>query len=276
MMTERVQCNTRDLPAIVFIHGDFADGLESWGPVVAGLGTRFRSVVIDRPGFNQEFAPETRFTIADDARYVLAALDELALTSFHLVGHSYGGLVAIETAVTQPAAVRSLHLVEPPLLDLLPDDPVVRDLDERARAVQLAHQADDEEETARAFFVTIGASHTVERLSGTPEWDRIAAHAPRFAASEPAGVYPRARLDRLDTRLPVTLYSGGRSHPALRAVAAALAARIDGARFVAVANAGHAVQMAGAAFRDPLLQFVAEADAAWPRRAQVSGANRGG
>lgn len=264
--TEPLPLNARDLPVIVFVHGDFADGMESWGPVVADRGNRFRSIVIDRPGFNQEFAAETRFTIADDARYVLAALEQLDLTSFHLVGHSYGGLVAIEAAITQPDAIRSLHLIEPPLLDLLPDDPLVRDLDARARAVQMDYRAGAEAEAAQAFFVTIGAGHTVERLQGTPEWDRIAAHAPRFACSEPAGSYPRTRFDQLDAHIPIALYSGGRSHPALRAVTAALAEQIDGAQFIDVASAGHAVQMSGAPFSDALLEFVEDTDASWPRR----------
>jgi pimeloyl-ACP methyl ester carboxylesterase len=250
-------------PAIVFIHGDFADGMESWSPVLTEIGRRVRAVVIDRTGFGEEDRGATPFTIADDARDVLAATGELGLESFHLVGHSYGGLVAIETSIMGPGAVRSLHLLEPPLLDLLPDDPLVRELDERTRAIQLGHRDGEDAVSAEAFFTAIGAGYVVERLRGTPEWERISAHASRFARSEPAGAYPRARLDRLDDELPVTLYCGGRSHPALRAIAAALAERIGRARLVDVASAGHAVQMAGPGFVEPLLASVSEAEAAW-------------
>jgi pimeloyl-ACP methyl ester carboxylesterase len=250
----------REPAPIVFVHGDFADGVESWSPVLAGIGSRFRSIVIDRPGFGEAISDQASFTIAGDARYVLEVADDLGLASFHLVGHSYGGLVAIEIAASRPGTTRSLHLVEPPLLDLLPEDPLVQELDRRAQEIQAAHRVGHDEETAAAFFAAIGAGHVVERLHGTPEWQRVCAHASRFARSEPARAYPRTRLDQLAAETPVALYTGGRSHPALRATAAALAARIDRARVIDVADAGHAVQLAGAAFLDPLLELIVESE----------------
>src|SRR5262249_6441447 len=203
---------------IVFVHGDFADGMEAWGPAIAEIGQRARSIVIDRPGFNDDLAVDAQFTIAGDARYLLAALEELGLDSVHVVGHSYGALVAMEMAALRPSLVRSLQLLEPPWLALLAEDPLVRELDERVRAIQRGHRDDDDAATAAAFFRAIGAGHTVERLSGTPEWERICAHASRFARSEPAGAYPRTRLDQLNTGIPVALYTGGRSHPVLPAL----------------------------------------------------------
>jgi pimeloyl-ACP methyl ester carboxylesterase len=259
-MAMTTELGERGQAPIVFVHGDFADGMESWSPVLAGIGTRFRSIVIDRPGFGEAISDQTSFTIAGDARYMLEIADDLGLASFHLVGHSYGGLVAIEMAASRPGSTRSLHLLEPPLLDLLPEDPLARELDRRAQEIQAAHRVGHDEETAAAFFAAIGAGHVIERLRGTPEWQRVCAHASRFARSEPARAYPCTRLDQLAAETPVALYTGGRSHPALRAIAAALAARIDRARVIDVAGAGHAVQMAGTAFLDPLLALIAETE----------------
>jgi pimeloyl-ACP methyl ester carboxylesterase len=248
---------------IVFVHGDFADGMESWGSVATAIGGRARSIVVDRPGFYPEDVGDEAFTIAGDADYLLSALAEMGLSSFHLVGHSYGGLVAVEIAATRPTLVRSLHLLEPPWLALLPDDPPVRELDEQVRAIQLAHRDGEDTTTTEAFFTAMGAGHTVERLRGTPEWDRLSSHASRFARTEPANTYPPTRLDQLDDKIPVALYTGGRSHPGLRSIVAALGNRIGRAQLVDVPGAGHAVQMSGQPFIEPLISFVSDADAAW-------------
>jgi pimeloyl-ACP methyl ester carboxylesterase len=249
----------RDKAPLVFIHGDFGDGADSWGVALAEIGARRRSVVFDRPGFGSDLHDE-RFTIDGDARYLLAAIADLGLDAYHLVGHSYGGLVALEMTLMHSAGVRSLHLIEPPWLDLLPGDSVVRELDERVRAIQERHRDGDEEGTAAAFFTAIGSERSVVRLAGTPDWRRISAYAARFAVSEAAGVYSRSRLNRLPADVPMALYSGGRSHPALRAIAVELAGRIAGARLTELPDAGHAVQMAGAAFVTPLLALVEEVD----------------
>jgi pimeloyl-ACP methyl ester carboxylesterase len=260
-MSEIVQSQSgRDGSAIVLIHGDFGDGQDSWGLSCDLIGRRYRTVVVDRPGTGVHPGPDDSFAISGEARYVLEAVDELGHASFHLVGHSYGALIAIEMAISRPDMVRSLHLVEPPLLGLLPDQPPVRDMDRRVREIVENHATRGDVATTEAFFSMIGADRAVERLRGTPEWDRLCGHATRFARSQLAGDYPSQTLDRLPRTIPVTLYTGGRSHPALRLIVTELANRIEHACLVDVAEAGHAVQMSGAAFVDALLEGVTEAD----------------
>jgi pimeloyl-ACP methyl ester carboxylesterase len=58
-----------------------------------------------------------------DAKALLEMLDEPA----HIVGHSYGGLIALLTASYRPQSVRSLALIEPPVMSLLRGDPEVED-----------------------------------------------------------------------------------------------------------------------------------------------------
>lgn len=41
-------------------------------------------------------------------------LGPLLESGSHLLGHSYGGMVALYMAVAQPTAVKSLTLIEPP------------------------------------------------------------------------------------------------------------------------------------------------------------------
>ena len=255
---------------LVLVHSDFGDGFESWGTASELIGRRRRTVVIDRPGFGEDLEATTRFTIAGEARALLEAMAKMSSLSFHLVGHSYGALIALEMAVTRPDVVRSLHLIEPPLLDLLPEQPLVQEMDRRVRWIVDHHAEIGDEAATEAFFSMIGAERMVERVRGTPDWDRLCGYATRFARGECAGAYPSSSLARLAQTIPVGLYTGGRSHPALRLLTAELAHRIDGARLLDVPEAGHAVQMAKDVFVDALLALAHDADLGWEERASVA------
>ena len=252
---------------IFFVHGDFSDGFEAWGSACELIGRRCRSIVVDRRGAGEQLGPDAGFTFAGDADDLLQIADELGLASCHLVGHSYGALVALEAAVMRPKMVRSLHLIEPPLLALALDDAAVSAMDRQARAIQTGYDELGDETATAAFFAMIGAEHVVARRHASPDWQQLCVHASRLARSEPAGDFEPGRLHNLPRQLPVTIYSGGRSHAALREVARRMAASIAGAQLVDVPASGHAVQMAGAAFVDPLLARVGEADAGHPGHA---------
>jgi pimeloyl-ACP methyl ester carboxylesterase len=258
-----------DVSDIVMIHGDFGDGHESWGRACDLIGRRYRTVVVDRPGFGVHLGPDDWFSIVGEASYVRGAVDEMSLPSFHLVGHSYGALVALEMAIARPDGVRSLHLVEPPLLDLLPEQPLVQEMNRCVTAIVENHATVGDEATTKAFFSMIGADRAIERMQGTAEWDRLCAYASRFSRGEPASGYPRGALDRLPEDIPLTLFTGGRSHPALRLITAELAKIIGRARVVDVAEAGHAVQMSGQVFVDALLTIVGEVDRGWNERVSL-------
>jgi lipase len=263
----------RDLTSvspILLVHGDFGDGYESWGPACELIGRRRRTIVIDRPGFGEDLPADASFSIAGEARALLDVTAEMRIPSFHLVGHSYGALIALEMAIMRPGVMRSLHLIEPPLLDLLPEQPLVQELKRRGRWIVEHHAEIGDEAATEAFFSMIGADRAVERLRGTPDWDRLCGFATRFARSESAGSYPSSSLARLAETIPVGLYTGGRSHPALRLIATELAGRIDGARLVDVPEAGHAVQMAKDGFIDALLASAHDADLAWEERGSVA------
>jgi pimeloyl-ACP methyl ester carboxylesterase len=255
---------------LVLVHGDFGDGFESWDFACELIGKRRRTVVFDRPGFGEDLAEDARFSIAGEARALLDVVAEMGISSLHLVGHSYGALVTLEMAITRPDVVRSLHLIEPPLLDLLPEEPLVREMDRRVSWIVEHHAEIGDEAATEAFFSMIGGERMVERLRGTPDWARLCSYATRFARAESAGSYPSSSLTRLARRIPVGLYTGGRSHPALRRIATELVSRIDGARLVDVPEAGHAVQMAREAFVNALFALVDDADLGWAGRDLVA------
>ena len=104
-----------DGPRVVLIHGG-AQGTSSAGhrnfhqQEVLG-GERWQLIVPDRPGHGRSPDPGRPDDAEADAVWTADLLGERA----HLVGHSFGGLVAVAAAARRPAAVASLVLVEPAL-----------------------------------------------------------------------------------------------------------------------------------------------------------------
>ena len=97
---------------VVFIHGIGAS-MYSWryqlAPVIAA---GYRAVAFDNRGFGFSDKPAHGYHNADYARLVVSLLDSLGIASAVLVGHSMGGAIAAEVALTHPDRVRGLVLID--------------------------------------------------------------------------------------------------------------------------------------------------------------------
>jgi pimeloyl-ACP methyl ester carboxylesterase len=61
-----------------------------------------------------------RFSIEDQARDLVAVLQHLDIDKAHVVGHSYGGAIAVQLALDASTVVHSLVLIEPAIFNLNP------------------------------------------------------------------------------------------------------------------------------------------------------------
>ena len=92
----------RSLPAVVFLHGAGFDH-SAWA-----LHTRwfahhgFGVLAPDLPGHGRSQGPALR-AIAEMADWTVALLDAAGAAKAHLIGHSMGSLIALETAARHPA-----------------------------------------------------------------------------------------------------------------------------------------------------------------------------
>jgi 3-oxoadipate enol-lactonase len=121
-------------PPIVLIHAGVADR-RMWEPVWPMLSEEQDVVRVDLRGFGDSAArPVGPVSHADD---VLDALAEIGVDRCHLVGASFGAGVAVEAALTRPAAVASLLLASPAgsLLEMTPR--LRAFIDEEAAALEL-------------------------------------------------------------------------------------------------------------------------------------------
>lgn len=240
-------------PPLVLVHGGFAEGLGTWSAQVETLPSHHRLLIVDRRGHGASPREPRPYTIAGDATDLLQAADRAGIATFHLAGHSYGGLVAIEAARQAPGRLRSLHLIEPPLLALLPDDPDVRPLIEQGRTIFQYARAWGPERTAAAFFSLLLGPTGLAELRARPVWPAIIREARRLADEESPASYPPAALTELQLSVPVQVYTGGRSHAGLRKLAYRLAAILPATRLVDLPEAGHSVQRTSPLFERALL-----------------------
>lgn len=84
---------------------------EGWRPQMEALGDRHRMIAFDNRGIGQSAPLEGDITVEELARDTLALADALELETFHLVGHSLGGVIAQQVALYAPERVRSLALM---------------------------------------------------------------------------------------------------------------------------------------------------------------------
>lgn len=105
----------------VFLHGNPTSS-HVWRNVVANLGLPVRSLAPDLIGMGESGKPDIAYRFADHARYLDAWFDALALDQVVLVGHDWGGALAMDWAARHPDRVRGLVLMETILRPMTWDD----------------------------------------------------------------------------------------------------------------------------------------------------------
>jgi pimeloyl-ACP methyl ester carboxylesterase len=101
---------------VVFIHGAFI--ADAFRPLLAepSLADRYRLILYHRRGYAGSSRVTATVAVAQQAADCLVLLRHLEVERAHVVGHSYGGAVALQLALDSPDAVHSLALLEPALM----------------------------------------------------------------------------------------------------------------------------------------------------------------
>lgn len=115
-------------PPIVLLHG-LGGSTYVWRFVMPALARTNRVIAIDLKGFGRSDKPfDDAYGTVDHARLVLAFLKQRRLTNVTLVGHSFGGLVALLVTMSAersaPQLVRRLVLFNTPAFPQAPSQAV--------------------------------------------------------------------------------------------------------------------------------------------------------
>jgi len=220
---------------LVLLHGSVTNAALSWGGQAA-LAETFELVLLNRPGFPPG-PPVKRVDFDSDALW----LQGVVQPGDHLVGHSYGGVVALLAAPRLPLV--SLTVIEPPAFSVARGDPAV----ERWLEVAAELPRDSVRAYLEAFLPHVGAAFPLP--DPLPPELRQGAEA----------FYSERRPDEAAIPLgplpyPVLVVTGDHE-PAFEAVADVLCARLGAERLV-LPGAGHAVQRAPG-FNEALTQRLA-------------------
>lgn len=121
---------TEGQPPLVLLHSSQSNSSQ-WRSLLAALAPAFDCVAVDLLGYGKapavSVADPAQFRFADELPRIIDAIETLNWQQpITLIGHSYGGALALKIAVERHFELRSLVLFEPVAFHLL-------DLDEPAR-----------------------------------------------------------------------------------------------------------------------------------------------
>lgn len=242
-------------PRVVLVHGGMqgtaAGGERNFISQKRLADAGWQLIVPDRPGHGKSPDPGR----PDDAETDGVWVAELLGDSAHLVGHSFGGCVALAAAAKRPDAVRSLTLIEPAMLKLAVSDPHVRAFGFRM---------------LRAALLSISpatkAARMMEILGIPPEvrgrYDKLELR--RLGKALGRGRLPsKQTLERelgliREKRIPLLVVTGGWSK-AFDATAGQAAAA-GGGQHMIVKSPHHFPQMVSDEFNMLLISFMEESD----------------
>jgi pimeloyl-ACP methyl ester carboxylesterase len=245
---------------IVLLHSS-ASSARQWQRTIEALPPRFaaRTVEFHGHGAQAAWSGSAAMTLADEAALVEALLEKVGPA--HIVGHSYGGAVALKAAMQRPHLVRSVVAYEPVLFRLLRDDPASwREI----RCVTAV--ADGMRQRLADGQPPAAAQQFIDFWSGPGAWsslspDRQAAFAARAAAvvrqfdalfNDALSVRDLARL-----RMPLLLLSGTHTVPATRRIAHLVAAAQPTVQCEALDRLGHMGPVTHPpAFNQRLIEFL--------------------
>lgn len=245
-------------PLLVLVHGSL-DRAGSFARVLRRLRD-LHTLVYDRRGYHRsrDLLP-VHATLGGHVDDLLGVIDDRPAV---VVGHSYGGIIALDAALRPggPGPILAIAAYEPPLpwLASRSETPGAsgRPVDRRG-----PEETGDPAERAERFFRRMVGDSAWERLPEAAKADRRA-DGPALAAEMDAIRVTEAPFDVAALHRPHHLRSGGNSLPRHREAVEWLVAHTPAARLVEIAGAGHGAHLTHPdAFAAMARETVSSADA---------------
>lgn len=245
---------------VLALHCSLAHG-GAWGPLAAELGDAVTLTAPDLPGHGLSADWTEPPGLHDCATAVARALAQQLAggAPVDVMGHSFGGTLALRLALETPELVRSLTLFEPVMFAAAHQAgaPEARDWLMQESAFHDMLTAGDREGAAQRFHAVWGNGIALDRLPAAQRTyitDRIhvITAAEDVVVRDRLGLLDPGRLEALE--VPVLLAEGGASPPVIGAINDALAPRLRGVRRISIPGAGHMLPLSHAAALAPAVR----------------------
>jgi pimeloyl-ACP methyl ester carboxylesterase len=247
---------------VVLVHGSVSDYRE-WTGQMPPLARRYRVIAYSRryhwpnssPGADADAGVEVQ---ADD---LAAIMKVMGAAPAHIVGHSFGGAIALNLTLRHPELVRSLVLAEPGVSGVLgnmsENDPVLKDSQAVRYEMKEAFETGDAERIVRTYAAHVAPG---EFEKASPDLRQmLLTNVPAFRLDFNSKRPPFTCDDAGRLMVPVLVVSGGRSALGLQRIAETAARCMKGAKLVTIPEATHWLQHDHAReFNDAVLVFLAE------------------
>jgi len=232
---------------VVLLHSS-AGSKTQWRDAFAAWTDHYRVMAPDLLGYGETGPWEASqpHTLLDEVE-IAAAVIARAGRPVHLVGHSYGGTVALRTALALGPQIASLSLIEPTAFHLLAQEPAAEPYDSHGLAEITEVLRDIEQALATGFHLS-AARRFIEYWCGEGAWLRlsgdrkaqIGSHMPKVRQDFCAQWQDKTSLAEVTAlEVPTLILCGTNSPHSTRSLSRVLAEAIPGARHRTVANAGH-------------------------------------
>lgn len=228
-------------PRILLVHGSVVNGAVTWA-AQAPLAERFELTIPNRRGFPP--GPDVEHVDFEDEA---AWLGDWLTPGTHLVGHSYGGVIALFAAARYADRVASLCVIEPPCLKVAAGEAQVDEYTAASEAIW--GLSGDPEVFLRAFLAGVGAPVPSGRLSPA-----LLQGARTLAVERHPWEADVPLAELRETPFPKLVVSGAHE-TAFERVCDVLARELPAERAV-LPGAGHSVQRLGEPFNELLAAFV--------------------
>jgi pimeloyl-ACP methyl ester carboxylesterase len=243
---------------VVLLHCTAGSGRQ-WADVAEALSPDFRVIAPDLCGYGgtTHWPGNGTFNLAVEADLIAAMLDMLG-TPAHIVGHSYGGAVALQFAARHPRYLKTLTLIEPASFHLLRDGDDIdqqafREISDVGATVVNAVNCGDYQGGMRRF---------VDYWGGKGAWDSLPSSQRLALAGRINKVAldfwattndPMRQADLASLEMPTLVASGGQSPFPTRRICFHLARMIPNVTVRTVASAGHMLPVTHAGDLLPLI-----------------------
>jgi pimeloyl-ACP methyl ester carboxylesterase len=248
---------------VVCIHSSASSSVQ-WRSLMERLAPRYRVIAVDLYGSGRTPAwPGDQRMRLDDQLALLEPVFRIAGDRFHLVGHSFGGAIALKAAFVDRSRVISLALYEPVLFSVLmadaPDSVAAREiLAVRDDTIRLVDQGELDASAARFvdYWMGEGAWATTPESRKPVIAAAMRAVKPEWHAAfcEPTPLYAFAAIDA-----PTLLLTGAKSRESTRAIARLLRAVLPRVQAEDLSGVGHMAPVTHPERVSPLIERFLEA-----------------